>query len=452
MTANILIVDDIEQNIKVLKERLITEYYTVYTVDSGFAALEILKTHKIDVILMDGMMPNMDGFETCRRIKANPDTTHIPVVMVTALSDVEDRVKGLEAGADEFLTKPPSDIALFARVRSLSRTKSVLDELKLRNRTSAELGGQVIEFIDHFSDAKIVVIDDDAIQVKNINKTLFKLTENIKVVSSLDVVESTVTEFIPDLVIISCQITSGDPLRVTAMLRSMDILKNSPIMLLAEEENMTIVGRGMELGANDYFIYPVDEHELIARIKTQLRRKQYQEMLRNELEESVNLSVKDGLTGAFNRRYFDIHIEQLAKKAAETGTPFCLVMIDIDYFKKVNDEYGHQAGDEVLRKVTGVIKDQLRITDLFVRYGGEEFVVILSDVDLKTAMTIADRLRVAVSEIEISLAGLEKPLHKTISMGVAEFNSAEQVKKLVARADKALYAAKESGRNKIVVG
>lgn len=452
MTGNILIVDDIEQNIKVLRERLLSEYYTVYAVDSGFAALEILKTHKIDVILMDGMMPNMDGFETCRRVKADPETAHIPVVMVTALSDVEDRVKGLEAGADEFLTKPPSDIALFARVRSLARTKAVIDELKLRNRTSAKLGGQVVEFIDHFSDDKIVVVDDDAIQMKNINKILLKLTANIKVVSCLDTLDSTISDSIPDLVIVSCQISSGDPLRVTATLRSMEVIKNSPIMLLAEEENMPMVARGLELGANDYFIYPVDEHELIARIKTQLRRKQYQEMLRSELEESVNLSIKDGLTGAFNRRYFDIHLEQLAAKANETGTPFCLVMIDIDYFKKVNDQYGHPAGDDVLKKVTSVIKEQLRITDLFVRYGGEEFVIILSDVRLDVATTIADRVRIAVSEIEIAIAGLDKPLHKTISMGVAEFDSNEPLQNLVERADKALYAAKESGRNKIVSG
>ena len=177
MTANILIVDDLELNIKLLEAKLLGEYYTVFTASNSKDALQILANNKIDVILLDVMMPGEDGFVTCLKIKSNPDTTHIPVIMITALSDVEDRVKGLEAGADEFLTKPINDTALFARVRSLARMKTVIDELKLRNHTNAELGGKIIEMQKDFTDNKILLIDDDVIQARNINKMLLCLVK-----------------------------------------------------------------------------------------------------------------------------------------------------------------------------------------------------------------------------------------------------------------------------------
>ncbi|MFV9862138.1 MAG: response regulator, partial [Rickettsia aeschlimannii] len=138
--TTILVVDDIELNIKLLTAKLLQEYYTVLTANNGKEALATLKKGKIDIILLDVMMPEIDGFEVCKTIKTDPETTHIPVVMITALSDIDDRVKGLEAGADEFLTKPINDTALFVRLKSLSRMKSLIDELKLRNSTNALLG------------------------------------------------------------------------------------------------------------------------------------------------------------------------------------------------------------------------------------------------------------------------------------------------------------------------
>ena len=152
MTATVLVVDDLEPNVKLLEAKLLAESYPVFTANSGAAALEALTQNKIDIVLLDVMMPGMDGFETCARIKANPETTHIPVVMVTALSEIEDRVKGLEAGADEFLTKPINDTALLVRVKSLARMKTVIDELKLRNTINAELGGSTKKKKDNIED------------------------------------------------------------------------------------------------------------------------------------------------------------------------------------------------------------------------------------------------------------------------------------------------------------
>ena len=451
MTATVLVVDDLEQNVKLLEVKLLSEYYTVITASSGAKALEILSQNQVDIVLLDVMMPGMDGFETCKHIKSNLDTTHVPVVMVTALSEIEDRIKGLEAGADEFLTKPINDTALFARVKSLTRMKTVIDELKLRNKTNEALGNELIELKDNFSDNKILLLDDDIIQSKNIKQNLESLTGQVIVISNLEEIH-TLGSFIPDLIIISCQMDSEDPLRIGVALRSKPPFKNSILMLLAEEENIPMVIKGMELGINDYFIYPVDKSELQARVKTQLRRKQYQDNLRKELEESVDLSTKDGLTGVFNRRYFDIHIKQMTKKAKQSHQKMCLMMFDMDHFKSVNDTYGHPAGDAVLKTLAALFKNSFRVTDLIARYGGEEFVVLLGNTDLANGLIIAEKVRAEIEALDFIVPEKDTPLKKTTSIGVAEYIQTETVEDFISRVDKALYEAKETGRNKVILG
>src|SRR6266849_10900414 len=140
MTARVLVVDDVDLNVKLLEAKLASEYFEVLSADNGPRALEIAEAELPDIVLLDVMMPRMDGFEVCCRLKANPLTVDIPVVMVTALSDVADRLRGLEAGADDFLTKPVNDIALFARVRSLVRLKMMTDELRMREETGQKMG------------------------------------------------------------------------------------------------------------------------------------------------------------------------------------------------------------------------------------------------------------------------------------------------------------------------
>ena len=451
MTATVLVVDDLEPNIKLLEAKLLAEYYTVFTANNGVSALEILSQNKIDIVLLDVMMPGMDGFETCKKIKENPETTHIPVVMVTALSELEDRVKGLESGADEFLTKPINDIALFARVKSLARMKTVIDELKLRNTINAELGATVIELKDNFLESKILLFDDDVIQAKNVKEQLAELSGQVKVLTSLDEIDA-LGVFIPDLVIISCQIDTVDPLRIAVTLRSKPNFKNSVLMMLADEENIPMVIKGMELGINDYFMYPVDKSELKARVRTQLRRKQYQDNLRSELEESVDLSTKDGLTAVFNRRYFDIHVKQMVQKSQETKKPICIMMFDMDHFKQVNDTYGHPAGDAVLKTLASVLKASFRVTDLIARYGGEEFIVLLNNIDLQETLKIAEKTRALIEATEFAIPAPIGVIHKTTSIGVVEYNQGDTVEEFVSKVDKALYEAKETGRNKVVAG
>src|SRR6188474_3071237 len=164
MTARILVVDDIAANVKLLEARLTAEYFDVSTAMSGSEALTICERAQCDIVLLDVMMPEMDGFEVTRRLKANPATHHIPVVMVTALDQPSDRVRGLESGADDFLTKPVDDVQLMARVKSLVRLKALTDELRARARTGQEIAIEdamrAMDSIDH-NDGRILMVDPD---------------------------------------------------------------------------------------------------------------------------------------------------------------------------------------------------------------------------------------------------------------------------------------------------
>ncbi len=161
MTSRILIVDDIAANVRLLESRLQAEYFDVRTATNGRDALALAERERIDLVLLDVMMPDMTGFEVCAALKANPRTAHIPVIMVTSLDQAEDRVKGLESGADDFLTKPISDVALVTRVKSLVRLKMVTDELELRAAAMQSVGLNAAATIDgRRIRGRILVVDD----------------------------------------------------------------------------------------------------------------------------------------------------------------------------------------------------------------------------------------------------------------------------------------------------
>ena len=179
MSGRVLVVDDIEANVKLLEAKLSSEYFDVLCAYHGRAALEIADKELPDVILLDVMMPRMDGFEVCRQLKANRRTADVPVVMVTALSDVANRLRGLEAGADDFLTKPVNDIALFARVRSLVRLKRMMEELRLREGICGRFGDHDIPATEDTSPARILIVDDDEFAFARMSETLSPIANSI---------------------------------------------------------------------------------------------------------------------------------------------------------------------------------------------------------------------------------------------------------------------------------
>lgn len=455
MTALILVVDDVPANVKLLEAKLTAEYYDVVTARNGFEAIQQAKDHKPDLILLDVMMPGMDGFEACRRMKEDPSISHIPVVMVTALSEVSDRINGLEAGADDFITKPINDTALFARVRSLVRIKVLLDELRLRNKTGQDIG--VIgegenSFTSDVSGSHVMVIDDDVVQTKRIESTLsrhYTVTLVADPEEARQVAEEKADTI--DLIVISTELMEADGLRLATQLKTLEPLRHVPVIMLVDEHDSQLMLKGLELGINDYLILPVDENEMIARVKTQIRRKKYQEALKANYRNSLSMAITDKLTGLYNRHYLDTHIHNVVGQALENHKALSLMIMDMDHFKSVNDTYGHDCGDEVLKQLAEIIIKSTRGSDLAARLGGEEFVVLMPETNEQAAYEMGERMRRTVEAHVFAISNPVGSIRKTVSIGVSNLQlKGDTAADLVKRADVALYDAKNSGRNKVL--
>jgi two-component system cell cycle response regulator len=456
MSARILIVDDTVLNTKLLAAKLAHDYYVTEIAANGVEALAKVAEFQPDLILLDVMMPEMDGFETCTRLKANPATSHIPVVMITALSDVADRVRGLAAGADDFLGKPINDIALMARIRSLLRFKVLMDEWRLRESAAQALTPLIPTApFDPFDvkDSRILIVDDNPADSAFILGALEPLSAHIAQATSIGEAEAMVATGNYDLVFSSLDLEHEDGLVICPRLRSNPVSRQTPILLLANPEDMPRVARGLDLGANDYLMRPFDMQELFARTRTQLRHKRHYDRLRTGFEHNIKMALVDPLTGAFNRRYLDTYFPQFVQQSAEKKRSLSVQMLDIDHFKSVNDRFGHAIGDVVLREVAQRLSNGIRPSDFFVRMGGEEFAIIMPETHLPNAFNIAERLRKSICNTPITLPDGLEPLPITISIGIADTHPdiEKEPAKVFERADAALYKAKNGGRNKAVV-
>ncbi|WP_298423968.1 PleD family two-component system response regulator [Rhodoblastus sp.] len=449
MTARVLVVDDVIPNLKLLEARLTAEYFDVVIATNGYEALKICERGECDIVLLDVMMPGMDGFEVCRRIKTNPETFHLPVVIVTALDQTTDRLRGLEAGADDFLTKPIDEIALIARVRSLARLKLVIDELRSRADTSASLGAAAFPVkMDNGLGGRILLVEDRPNAAQRIQSALGGRYEvDLETDAHQALFGAAETDY--DLVIVSIGLADFDGLRLCSQLRSLERTRNTPLLLLADLEDRQRILRGLDLGVNDYVVRPVDPNEILARVGAQVRRKRYADALRSKVMAAMEMAVLDPLTGLNNRRYLESHLSGLLDQAAERERPIAIMILDVDHFKRVNDTYGHEIGDEVLKNFAARVKRKVRGADLMCRLGGEEFVIVMPDTRLATAENVGERIRSAVAAAPFSLTGDERAIAVTVSIGIADSVGGESVADLLRRADQALYLSKNSGRNRV---
>jgi two-component system cell cycle response regulator len=449
MSGRILIVDDVAPNRRLLEARLEAEYFDVLTAEDGHEALRMAIAEAPDLILLDVMMPGIDGLETCRRLKSMPATRHIPVVLVTALDAAETRLAGLEAGADEFLTKPIDDVILLARVHSLLRLKHVLDDLRARRDSGAARGVVDDEDADRAFDAEVdadldlLVIGDEGWAASRLIGTLEGMRRPRFCSDPRAAIEE--ARRTRDAVVIDLTAASFDGLRLAARLRADERARETPIIAVVDLEDRYAVARALELGVNDVVAAPVDPQEFQARLRAQVRRKRYADYLRDALAQGVELALTDQLTGLNNRRVLDTRLPAEVDRAAETGGELSLLLIDLDHFKSINDTHGHDVGDKVLERFAQVVKDEVRAIDVACRHGGEEFAVVMPGAGIDMARSAAERLRARVARETFA-----KGLKITVSIGVAGFEAGDTESRIVKRADRALYAAKQRGRNRVV--
>ena len=451
MSARVLVVDDQPLNVKVLEAKLSSEYYEVISATDGAGALAAMREEKPDIVLLDIMMPGMDGFEVCRQMKADPSLVHIPVIVITALSEARDRVRGLEAGADDFLTKPINENALFARLRSLLRIKLSLDELRLRDQTSQQLGlTEAGDAAANESKARILLIEDLPGDAKLVREVLSREHEVVHLTDTETALRTASIEPF-DLIIISVELKDSDGLRLCSQLRSRDVTRNLPLLVLIAENATTKLAKALDLGVSDYLYKPIDSNELIARTRNQVRHKRYQDILRTTYHRSISLAVTDTLTGLYNRLYLTSHLGSLLERVVEEDKPLAIAMIDVDHFKDVNDRHGHAVGDEVLREIAHRLDQFSRATDLVARLGGEEFVIVMPETTVEAAQLVTARLRREVASAPFGTTPVEGGLAVTVSIGVAGMLGDDDTpESLLKRADDALYAAKRGGRNRVI--
>jgi two-component system cell cycle response regulator len=329
----------------------------------------------------------------------------------------------------------------------------VTDELRMRAVTSKELGIQNPEreaVADSGRGGRILVVDDRPAACERVAAMLSDehLVE-IEHDPGQTLFHAAEGNF--DLAIVSLGLENFDGLRLCSQLRSLERTRGVPILALADGDSNARLVRGLEIGVNDYLMRPVDKNELLARVRTQVRKKRYTERLRDNVQLSIEMAITDALTGLHNRRYMENHLATLVEQAASRAKPLTVLVLDIDYFKAINDSHGHDAGDDVLREFAVRIKKSIRGIDLACRYGGEEFVIVMPETDMAVATMVAERLRRRIATEPFPIQQGARTITVTISIGIAALaSSSDGAAQILKRADQALYRAKRDGRNRVV--
>jgi two-component system cell cycle response regulator len=452
MAGRVLVVDDVTTNRVLMAELLSRKYYDVEEARDAKEALAKARANPPDIALIDVMMPGMNGYELCREMKNDPLLADMPIVICTTLDTRDDRRAGIEAGADDFLTKPIRPVSLFARIRSLLRMKAMTDELRLRDETLRDLTAEGFCPVHIEPPPGAVVLGLTSVANAAALKAMLedRLDVRVSVVSDPRETFRFLAERAPEAVLVDALGFSGFSSDFCSAVRQQTGGRNAALLTIVDVDDAATAAACLDAGANDYVMAPIDPSELAARLRTQLRYKAYADFLRESVRDGLKQAVTDPLTGLRNRRYLDAHLPRLIAKAREQTQPLALLAFDLDRFKLVNDTFGHAAGDAVLKEFARRLGDNIRTVDLAARLGGEEFVVAMPDASLEAARMAGERVRAAVEAPGFAHDG--RPIPVTVSVGVAALRPGDDGPgPLMARADAALYLAKETGRNRVIL-
>lgn len=456
MSGRILIVDDLATNRIILKVKLNAACHETIQAASGAEALELARREQPKMILLDMMLPDISGLDVCRRLRADPATQHIPVVIITASGDRASRLHALEAGADEFLTKPLNEVILLARIRSLMRARETEAELRLRTETWGEMDMAESETVYAMPGRVGLVAADPAIAIGWRTALAPYLTARMQILGPAAALAEMPEGTAPDYYMIASDLGAhGSGQRLVADLRSRPASRHAAIALTLHQPEPETAAMALDVGASDLLTLPLDPQETALRIGLHIDRKRRADALRRAVSHRLRLAITDPLTGLHNRRYALAHLDRIAARARDTGRRFAVMILDLDRFKSVNDTWGHAAGDAVLEAVAARLRQNLRPSDLIARIGGEEFLIALPDATIGTARLAAERLCRVIAEAPVDLPDGRGAVSVTASVGLALGpgligDSPEGLaRETLGRADAALLAAKSEGRNQV---
>jgi len=455
MAGRILILDSVATNRIVLKVKMKAAQYDVDSCGSHKEAEDLIQSRKPDLLLINMTDPIEDRHAFCRSLRQNPETASIGIICVGVADTTRARFAAIDCGADDVLPRPISDPLMMARIRNILRHRNIGLEWQLRDGTRRALGFEETA-APLLRPANAFVVSQHKALSNTMGQRINRaLRQEVPVIAPRGTLhESTLTETAELLIIdgTSKDADAAELFQLIAELQTRPATREAALIAILPANRDDMASMALDLGADDVVFETICSNELELRLNTLTLRKAQRDQMNDTVRNGLNAAVTDPLTGLFNRRYAEMHLVQIAKQSRKTGHDYALMVIDIDHFKAVNDTYGHQAGDEVLKSLSSRIRDNLRPIDLLARIGGEEFLIVMPATSDDLARLAADRLRRLINDEPFKIGRKHQPLPVTISVGVA-VDRVEQPQPesstLIDRADAALYCAKTSGRNMV---
>lgn len=452
MSARILIVDDVAANRIIQQARLAAAFYEPVLAADGAACLALSREERPDLILLDLGLPDIPGLEVLRRLRRDANTRDIPVIALSG-PRTEERLAAFTAGADDVLIRPANERVMLARVRNLLRLKAESD---FPAPDALAITGMADTPAAFEPQGTVAIVATQPSPAEGLREALAGLLRDRLVVLSrrealADISVVSGRDSLPDVFIL--QDDGRNPsatLRLLSELKSHQSTRHAAVCVVGPAGDGDEAAMAFDLGADDAVGPGVSAEELALRTRGLLRRKRQSDRRRARMQDGLRLAMHDPLTGLYNRRAAAPQLAAIADRSKAEGTPFAVLVMDLDRFKQVNDVYGHAAGDQVLVEVARRLLANLRESDVLARIGGEEFLAILPRSNIAVARRVAERLCEVMDDQPIRLMSGED-LRVTVSIGVAVagLDGSFAVEGLVEQADLALLESKGAGRNQV---
>ena len=414
-----VLVDDSTTIRQIEKKQLQDLGFDVLEAADGTEGEALIRATLPNLAIVDIEMPGISGLDLCGHLAADPRTSGIPVLVVSGVVDLCLVQRGFEAGAIDFLKKPFTQEQLSQTVSALVRR-------------------------DHGSLACAFVLEDCPVTASIISKLLRELGLTVHVAPTLAAFRALASVGAPDLVTVDVQVPDGSGIDLVRELRTDERFENVPIVVVSGNQDREVLVESLRAGANDFLVKPFLREEMIIRATNLLTTSRLRSDVERRSRELERLAYRDALTGLGNRRMFEEAVRSELAVAKRWGGSLAVLALDLDHFKKINDTYGHAAGDEVLREVGRMIARSVRPTDVACRYGGEEIFILAPGCDAAGAERFAERLRARCASLVIGTA----EIRPTMSIGVSVYPELSTPESLLEDSDAALYRAKQGGRNR----